>query len=116
MYLHNIVSRDKSELLSKFFWAQHDKPLKNDWWLTVKKKLSEFKLDHIDINELKNIKKIKFKDMVKTAYKREALKFLLQQKEIKGKTKMKNLHYPTLDMQDYLKSELLTTRNKKFPP
>ena len=46
--------------------------------------------------------------------KTEALKFLLNEKETKNKSKMANLNYSTLEMQPYLQSDLMYNRTKKF--
>ena len=58
--------------------------------------------------------KNKFKTLVKNACKNEALTFLLNEKESKNKSKMAHLSYSSLELQPYLKSDLLYNRTKKF--
>ena len=42
MFLHYVLSRDESELLSQVFMAQSNSPVKNDWSEKVKNDLTEF--------------------------------------------------------------------------
>ena len=59
MYLHNILRRDESQLLSQVFKAQFYSPIKGDWTEQVKKDLEEFGLNHLDLNPISKMKKRK---------------------------------------------------------
>ena len=41
IFLHYLVNLEKSEMLSKFFFAQWEKPAKSDWTVEVRKNLEE---------------------------------------------------------------------------
>ena len=98
-YLHYLVKLDKSEMLSKFFFAQWDNPVHLDWTIEVKKNLLEFGL-RTSLDVIKKMSKNTFKNLVKKHAKRYEFLRLL---EIKlTKSKMKNLHYSEFKLQDYL--------------
>ena len=40
-YLHHILTRNKEELISRVFFAQVRRPVKNDWAVTVRKDLTD---------------------------------------------------------------------------
>ena len=58
-YLHNILKRDKSEVLSRVYQAQKNKPLQGDF---VKQVESDFLLikEQYDENKIKSMSKNKF--------------------------------------------------------
>ena len=58
------------------------------------------------------MKKYKFKKLVKEKCKNIALKYLLEDNE--GKSKLNKLKYYELSMQNYLKTEEMTTKQKKY--
>ena len=45
-YLHYLVNSEETEMLSKFFHAQWENEVTNDWTLEVKKNLEEFEIPH----------------------------------------------------------------------
>ena len=98
-------------MVSKVFWAQHKNPIKNDWWLQVKDDLEEFQLSHLQLDEIKNINKNKFKK-IKAACKKVSLEYLC--KENSSKSKVKHIEYSSLVMQKYLRSVNIYNSTKKF--
>ena len=58
--------------------------------------------------------KHKFKKIVNKAFKMAAFQFLIKEKETKSKSKMSKLEYVTLELQPYLKSDIIFNRTKKF--
>lgn len=110
MFLHYILSRPKEELLHKFFLAQADSPVKNDWILTVKINLQEFNMD-MSFEDIKKLSKEAFSQIVKAKLNKFTLERLLNIKETHSK--MENLKYSELNLQPYLKSDKISVRIAK---
>ena len=85
-------------MISKFFRTQWRNPTKGDWTETVKQDLKDFKIDIEDITA-------KSKNVVKTMMKRKAQEFALFEllKKKQNHSKLENLNYMELKLQDYLK-------------
>ena len=64
MYLHYLVSLKEEEMLSKFFYAQWDNPVKHDWTTTVKADIVELGIN-LELSQIRAMKKDKFADIVK---------------------------------------------------
>ena len=56
MYYYHIITRNSSELISRRFYAQKRKPIKDDWWLTVKKDLVDLNINLTE-EQMKMMKK-----------------------------------------------------------
>ena len=112
MFLHYLVNRPKTDLISQVLHAQKEEPIKNDWYSSVMKDLEDFGLDYLDLEDIRCMKKDPFKKLVKEKCQDIALKYLLEDNE--GKSKLKNLKYYQLSMQPYLQSDQITTRQKKY--
>ena len=80
MFLHYLLSRDENELVSQVLKAQMDDPIKGDWILTIKQELEDFDLN-LCMETIKQLKKEKFKNIIKKACKKAAFKFLMQKKQ-----------------------------------
>ena len=111
VFLHYILMRPENDLLSQVFFAQLEKPVKNDWSEQVKEDLKLTELDHLSFDNIKAIKRDNFKTMVKDKIRKLAFKELLQEKE--KLSKMKNLQYDELKLQKYLGSGKLNTTQKR---
>ena len=111
LYLHYILTSDQDETLAKVFWAQKKDPIEGDWWLTIQNDLCEFGLDHYSLNDIQQMKKEKFKEIVKEKCTKSAFDYLISEKQ--KQTKMENLNYVELKMQNYLKSNEIFIRKKK---
>ena len=103
MYLHYILNRKDDELLLKVFKSQCKNPVKGDWCLSVQEDLKDFGLESYSFDRIKKIKKNKFKKIIKKACKATAFKFLMDEKE--GKSKLENIDYKDLQLQNYLKAK-----------
>ena len=57
MFLHHILKSNENRLISKVFWAQEGKPIKNDWVTTVKENLKELGLDYLSLKQIKKYEK-----------------------------------------------------------
>ena len=111
MFLHYLLNRGDTELISQVLYAQKEQPIKNDWYSTVLKDLLLLGLDYLEIEDIKSMKKEQFKKLVKDNCKDVALNYLLDGNE--ERTKLKNLKYYQLSLQSYLTSSKITTRMKK---
>jgi hypothetical protein len=100
-FLHYLLKLDKSEMLSKFFHAQWDNPAKADWTIEVKDNLLELGLP-TSLEAIKAMSKNAFKNLVKKKAKEFEFQRFLEIKVTRAKSKMKNLLYTGLKIQDYL--------------
>ena len=99
-YLHYLVNLEDTEMLSRFFHSQWRFPIKNDWVNQVQDDLKDFNMNH-KLSELKLISKTSWKKKVKLNMKEYSLDLL---NKIKGNhSKMEELFYPELRLQNYLK-------------
>ena len=91
--------------------AQWTNPAKkNEWTVQVRMDLEEFGLDE-DLNWIVSKSKPVFKNLVKKQARLLALEQLLKKKE--GHSKMMNLSYTKLDMQEYLKDPKISSNQAK---
>ena len=64
-YLHHLVTRSESEMLSKFFYAQWKYPAKkNEWTMKVREDLKDLSIEE-NLEKIKKTSKYSFKTMVK---------------------------------------------------
>ena len=99
-YLHYLVSLEDTEMLSRFFQSQWRFPIKNDWVNQVKDDFKDFNLNY-QLSEIKLISKTSWKKRVKLKMKEYSLD---QLNKLKGNhSKMEELFYPELRLQNYLK-------------
>ena len=87
-FLHYILSQDEDSLLSRFFDAQCEDPIKGDWASTVKRDL-EFLNIKLTFKEISSYSKKAFKLLVKDAVKAKAFSDLV--KAQKGHSKGKEI-------------------------
>ena len=112
-YLHYLANLNKNEMLSKVFIAQWNYPVKDDWTLTAKENLKDFSMD-FSLKDLQSISQYSFKRMVKVKTKEYALDYLL---DLKSKhSKINNLDYPELKLQDYLTDPKISVQEAKNLP
>jgi hypothetical protein len=111
-YLHHLVTRNKSEMVFKFFMAQWNYPAgKNEWTEQTRSDLEEFGIEN-SLEWIQAKSKLTFKNLVKKRAKEVAFEWLITKK--KGHSKMNNLSYSTLEMQDYLKNKEISTAQAKI--
>ena len=103
-YLHYLTQLSEEEMLSKFFYCQWYEGAKDDWTTQVKSDLAELGLPS-NLATIRSKSTFSWKNLVKKKAKEYELEKLLEIKETKNKSKMKELRYKKLEMQTYL-SEL----------
>ena len=98
-------------MISKVFFAQKRKPVGGDW---VKIVDDDLKLLDINLkeNEIKNMKKENFKTYVKKKVDTKVFKYLENLKE--GHSKVKDIKYKKLEMQQYMKDPNFSINNIKL--
>ena len=111
MFLHTILKQDEKSLVHRFFKAQLENPSKGDWSLQVAKDLGEIDLA-LSLDEIKDLSVESFRTKVRKAVNVAAFKWLLNEK--KDKSKVMDIEYQSLKIQEYLVSSNLETREKKF--
>ena len=110
-YLHYILKSDKSKMLYKFFMAQWEDPVRQDWTELVKADLDDLGIK-LSLEEIERKSKMSFKNLVKIKIKEFALDSLNMVK-IKH-SKMDNILYTELKIQDYLLSEEISVQQKRI--
>ena len=103
MFLHHILTREPSALITQVFWAQVDQPVKGDWCLVVKEDLDTIGLGHLSFETIKKYEQDTLHELVKARIKETAFINLLSDKE--KCSKLKSLKYTGLSIQPYLTSE-----------
>ena len=104
-YLKHILTRNEKELIKKVFKAQKKNPTKGDFVTLVETDLKKLGLTYEEVASetmTSTMLKTKLKNNAKTA----ALSELLQDQS--RSTKTQNLKYDKLEIQDYLKSDILS--------
>ena len=111
VYYHNLLKRNKSQMIYSFLMTQISKPSKKDWIHQVNEDLEDFEIDP-SIPYLQSLSFNSLKTIVKNKSKIFALKVFIDQKS--QHSKMKNLKYSDLKMQEYLLSPTLSLETKKI--
>ena len=96
-FLHYLLKLPKLDMLSKFFYAQWEDCTKLDWVEQVKEDLSDFGLPK-DLEILESKSEFSMKNLVKKKAKEYELRSLVL---LQG-SKMENLVYKKLELQEYL--------------
>ena len=98
-YLHYLLTLDRKEMLSRFFWCQWSENKKHDWTYQVRQDLADLSLP-LDLNIIKSKSKFGWKNLVK----QKARLFEVQElsRENTNKSKTCKLKYNKLQMQRYL--------------
>ena len=104
-FLHHLANLDQSEMLYKFFKMQWEHPVKSDWTEQTRQDLLEFDIP-VSLNFLQSKSKYVFKNLVKSKVKCFELKKLLEEKATKSK--LKDLEYTELKIQEYLHLKSIT--------
>ena len=108
-YLQSILKHNKTGMLYSFFLTQWYNPCRGDWTEQVKDDLEDlgitYTLDHIEKKSKEG-----FKTIVKAKAKELALKNLLSKKE--SHSKLDNITYRELKIQEYFKSDALSIPEK----
>ena len=89
-------------MLYKTFWTQWQQPVKGDWVLQVNEDLEMFKIPS-NLTWIKTKSKLNFKSIVKGKAKQIGFDLLSNMKE--KHSKMENLQYTELKIQNYLEND-----------
>ena len=110
-YLNYLLKESPESMLSKFFLAQWNNEVKNDWTNQVRMDLEDFEIP-VDLEYIKSKSKDSFKRLVKV----KSLEFsLCELNLVKEKhSKMQSLFYPRLEMQSYLKLKNMTPEDARL--
>ena len=100
-YLQYLIKLPKEEMLSKFFHCQWLDNKKHDWTEQVRGDLEDFGIE-IDLEMIENKSVFSWKQLVKKKAKEFEFGRLMMVKESKNESKLKNLEYKKLEVQQYL--------------
>ena len=110
-YLHTILNMDKKGMVYSFFTTQWYSPSKGDWTEQIKEDLDDFKIP-CSFDFISSKSDEAFKALVKKCAKIYTIE-LLQKQKIKH-SKMDNLSYSDLKIQNYFLSDEISTSEKKM--
>ena len=110
IYLHYLIWLGENEMLQKFFQTQWKYPVKDDWTSQHQKDIEDLKID-MSLEEIKQKSEYSFKRYVKIRMKEYCLEYLLNEKE--RHSKMDNLYYVDLKIQNYLIDDHITVQEAK---
>ena len=71
MFLHYILQEDENSLISRIFWTQVNKPIKNDWAVLIREDLNELNISE-SFQQIKRYSKNKWKVKTKSILKEKA--------------------------------------------
>jgi hypothetical protein len=109
-YLRYLLSTSENEMLNKVFIAQWNNPVKHDWTEKVKRDLMDFGIEP----NLKDIRKQSINAFKKLLIVKASLfEFSKLMKLKQGHSKMENLEYSKLELQDYLKQNNMNAAEAK---
>ena len=115
-FLHSILNEKQESLIYRFFRAQVDNPVKNDWAETVLQDLEVLGLPKFE--EIQQMKQTVFQNLVKSSIAKEAFKYLLKKKngdtETRGHSKVAHIEYKRLEMQNFLRPNGVSIQDAKF--
>ena len=106
-YLHYLISRKESEMISQFFWTQWHNPTKGDWTESVKLDLEDLNIS-MSLEEMKGKSQDSMKKIVKVKAIEYSLESLLKKKA--KHSKMDKLDYSELKLASYFKLPGLNIR------
>ena len=104
-YLHYLLTKKRTEMLSIFFWSQWRNPSRGDWVYSVRQDLNDLCITD-DLETIALFSKFKFKQLVKSKAMQFALNLLLTRKL--DHSKLDNLEFYDLKMQSYFSLNTVT--------
>ena len=110
LYLWDILNKNKSELVQRFYKSQKAFSVRNDWVIQVQEDLNICGLNFSD-EEISKLKRITFKKLVMEKIQALAAQYLIALKT--KHTKSINLEY-SKEMQSYLCNESMKIEDKKL--
>ena len=103
LYYWHILTRNKSELIFKFYLAQKYSPAEGDWIHQIKKDLADLKLE-LSEEEISSMSNYKFKRMIRHSNENLAISQIESQK----KQKTARLRFESFAPQEYMLSKNLS--------
>ena len=97
LFLKNILKQDKQSQIFQFFELQLNNPVKGDWVSTCIKDLQELGISE-SFEEIKNMKRNKYNNLIKSRIEKNALVYLQSKRGSKGQ----EIEYTSLEMSTYL--------------
>ena len=97
LFLKCILHEDTNSMIYKFLYLQLENPTKGDWASSCKEDLKDLKIE-MTFEDIKNISKNKFCQLIKKAIQIRALEYLLGKQGKKGQ----EIKYEALEMAEYL--------------
>ena len=110
MFFWNILQKSDDELVKQVYLSQKLSPVKNDWCLQIKIDMEYCKIDLTE-EEIKNMKKEKFKNLVNTNVREIGREYLLSLKSQHSKSSGLNDDFKC---QKYLITEKLSVEEKQL--
>ena len=110
MFFWNILQKSDDELVKQVYLSQKLSPVKNDWCLQIKIDMEYCKIDLTE-EEIKNMKKEKFKNLVNTNVREIGREYLLSLKSQHSKSSGLNDDFKC---QEYLITEKLSVEEKQL--
>ena len=111
MFHHHILTRKEDETIKKIYVKQKTEYLKGDWYQLL---LEDFKFVGKEMNEeaIKQTTKETYRLKVKEMVCKAALKMYKEKQ--KSESKIKDLKYEQLSLQEYLKSDMFSKDERKL--
>lgn len=111
MYHHHILRRGEEETIQRIYFKQKEDTLKGDWYELLKKDF-EFIGEKIDEKMIASIPKSEYKARIKKLVEKAAFKYMITLKN--GLSKIRDVRYDTLKIQEYLKSEIFNPKERNL--
>ena len=99
IFLQYILQQNESSMVSKVFKATCENPLQKDFVNTCKSYLEQIKID-LSFEQIRQMSVYKFKKLVKQKIQEAAFEYLIKKKN--GQTKIQDVQYSKLEIQEYL--------------
>ena len=110
LYLYNILSKDKNEILSKYYFAQKASPLPGDFYNLVCRDLQLLGL-HMNEHEITSMNKSRFKRLVKAKSVTAAKNYF--HKLQMSHSKVNTINYLSHSMQPYLGNPIFSESERR---
>ena len=112
LFLHYILQQNENSNVYKMFKLQYEMPTPGDWASLCMKDLEDLEISE-SLEEIKDMTKNKFSQMLKQKVNNRALKYLTEKQRVKGK----EIVYKKIEMAEYLSplnSELTIEEKRKL--
>ena len=111
LFLQYILKQKSDSLLHTFFMSQNEKRLKGDWASLVEQDMVELDIN-MTFEQIQSMSVSQFKSYVKDKTNQAAFQWLMSEKD--KKKSIYHIKYDTLCLQNYFKTDLISTKQKKL--